>query len=80
MKERSVKHNIIQIREELIERNDFDEAQETKVPRYKLVREIEKYAGEDPRTIENYIDAMKRLGMLEKRKWEEVDDYVYILE
>jgi len=78
MKERSVKHNIIQIREELIER--ADEAQETKVPRYKLVREIEKYAGSDPRTIENYIDAMKRLGMLEKRKWEEVDDYVYILE
>jgi len=77
MKQGRVKHNIIQIREELIE--GADDAQETKVPRYKLVEKIENYAGGDPRTIENYIEAMKRLGIVEKRKWEEVDDYVYIL-
>jgi len=80
MKEGSMKHNIIQVRKDLIETDQENQPQETKLPRYKLVERIEKYAGNDPRTIEKYIDAMKRLGLLEKRKREEVDDYVYILE
>lgn len=75
-----MKHNIIQIRQDLIETGQENQPQETKLPRYKLVERIERYAGSDPRTVEKYIDAMERLGILEKRKREEVDDYVYILE